>query len=201
MTRTTPAILLSTSILAIAASCGPTSEPAPAPDTVAESREVQQNEDAIIAEPVEVGPVAVEPAHGVQQADLRVKPEPLVSREEAERAAAQAPTRPASPNRVDPTPSAGGAGLWRADGRPVWWVDQSGWRDGRYSICAEAMGEDVRTARRNAIDAARREAKSALGGTIRDERVETAIVRSLASDATGKNRYVGYVRMTALRGE
>ena len=197
MTRTTPAILLSTSVLAIAASCGPSSEPTP--DTAAESREAQQNEDAIVAEPVEVGPVAVEPAS--QDADLRVKPEPLVSREEAERAAAQTPTRPASPNRVDPTPSAGGGGLWRADGRPIWWADQSGWRDGRYSICAEAMGEDVRTARRNAIDAARRDAKSALGGSIRDERVETAIVRSLASDATGKNRYVGYVRMTALRGE
>lgn len=197
MTRTTPAILLSASFLAIAASCGPSSDPTP--DTAAESRDAQQAEEAIVAEPVEVGPVAAEPA--VQEADMRVKPEPLVSRAEAERAVAQSPTRPASPNRVDPTPSAGGAGLWRADGRPVWWADQSGWRDGRYSICAEAMGEDVRTARRNAIDAARRDAKSALGGSIRDERVETAIVRSLASDATGKNRYVGYVRMTALRGE
>ncbi len=199
MTRTTPAILLSTSFLAIAASCGPATEPTP--DTAAESREAQQNEQPIVAEQVEVGPVAAGPAPGVQEADLRVRPEPLVSREEAERAAAQAPTRPASPNRVDPVPTASGGGLWRADGRPVWWADQSGWRDGRYSICAEAFGEDVRTARRNAIDAARRDAKSALGGSIRDERVETAIVRSLTSDATGRNRYVGYVRMTALRGE
>lgn len=199
MTRTTPAILLSTSVLAIVASCGPSTEPTPAPNTAAESREAQQNEQPIVAEEVEVGPVAAQPA--AQAADLRVRPEPLVSREEAERNAAQTPNRPASPNRVDPVPTAGGNGLWRADGRPVWWADQSGWRDGRYSICAEAFGEDVRTARRNAIDAARRDAKSALGGSIRDERVETAIVRSFASDATGKNRYVGYVRMTALRGE
>lgn len=182
--------------LALVASCGPSGDPTP--DTAAESRETQRNDDASAAAPVAVGPVAAEPA--VQQADLRVKPEPLVSREQAERDAAKAPARPASPNRVDPAPTAGGTGLWRADGRPTWWVDQSGWRDGRYAVCAEAFGDDVRTARRNAIDAARRDAASDLG-SIRDERVETAIVRAMPAGATGQAKYVGYVRMTALRGE
>ena len=109
-------------------------------------------------------------------------------------------SRPVSPNRVEPTPG-GTAGLWRADGRPTWWLDRAEWRDGRFTVCAEAFGSDVRAARRAAIEAARRDAASSLGGSLHDVRVDSALVRAISDEATGKSRYVGYVKLTALRGE
>ncbi|MGP1309037.1 MAG: hypothetical protein ACTS27_02430 [Phycisphaerales bacterium] len=199
MTRTLliAALLLCAPLTAV--SCGPESEPAP--DAAAEARQAESANGQAATEPdaapVEVGPVVAEPA--IEEADLRVRPEPLVTREEAE-AAEQARAAPPSPNRIQPTPATNSDALWRTDGRPTWWLDRAGWRDGRYTICAEAFGEDVRAARRAAIDAARRNAESTLGGTIRDERVETALVRAVPG-APSERRYVGYVRLSALRGD
>ncbi len=175
--------------LSMLSGCGPKDEPAP--DTVAEARDAQPaEEEVVVEEHVGIGP-------SLEEADLRVTPEQQIA--QAEQANAR-PTRPASPNRVEPA-EGGTAGLWRADGRPTWWLDQAGWRDGRFTVCAEAFGSDVRSARRAAIEAARRDAASAMGGAIRDARVDSALVRAISDEATGKSRYVGYVKLTALRGE
>lgn len=188
MNRPTAPLLFAMMFAAGGVSCGP--QGSPTPDSAAEARVAQPSP---APEPVEVGPVALEPA--LQEADLRVRAEPADDASQRV-ATAPAPAR-TSPNRVSPAP---GDALWRADGRPTWWADQPGWRDGRYSVCAEAFGADVRSARRAAIDAARRNASSSLGA-IRDERVETAIVRAVGSEGSGGSRYVGYVRLSALRGE
>jgi hypothetical protein len=169
--------------------CGPKEDPAP--NSVAEAREAQPEEE-VVMEAVEVGPT-------LEEVDLRVTPEQQNAQAQPANEAQSA--RSASPNRITTAPNAGSGGLWRADGRPTWWIDQSVWRDGRFTVCAEAFGSDVRSARRAAIDAARRDAASSLGGSIRDERVEAALVRAISDDATGKGRFVGYVKLTALRGE
>jgi hypothetical protein len=175
--------------MTILTACGPKEDPAP--DTVAETREAEPD-DEVLVEAVAVGPT-------LEEVDLRVTPEQ--QNERARAANESQPGRSVSPNRVTTAPNAGSGGLWRADGRPTWWIDQSVWRDGRFTVCAEAFGNDVRSARRAAIEAARRDAGSALGGSIRDERVDSALVRAISDEATGKGRFVGYVKLTALRGE
>lgn len=176
------------SLAALLASCGP--RPAPSPDAAAEAREAQ----AVAPEAVPVGPVPLEP--GSHEADLRVSAERSGGAPTPE---AQRSTPAPSPNRVSSGASSASSGVWREDGRPAWWVDRAGWRDGRYTLSAEALGDDVLSARRAAIAAARTEAARALGQGMRDERVESATVRRLTTDAPGRERYVGYVLMSALR--
>ena len=159
MTRTDRAVRLAAPLLAmgaVLASCGPSGSPTP--DATAEARETQ-----IEHERVEVGPMPLEAAP--QQADMRA----TAPRAEAPAAAAP-PARQPSPNRVSGANAVApsGSGVWREDGRPAWWVDRAGWRDGRYTLSAEAMGDDVLSARRAALAAARAEAQRTLGEGMRD---------------------------------
>ncbi|MBX3353266.1 MAG: hypothetical protein KF684_10055 [Phycisphaeraceae bacterium] len=181
-------------IAGLLAGCGPSAPPTP--DTTAEARAEIEHEQ------VEVGPMPLQSA--LQEADLRIRAEPATPGEEASREDAGRAAQSVSPNRVSGANAVSGSasGVWRADGRPTWWVDRPGWRDGRYLLSAEAMGDDVLSARRAALAAARADAERALGRGMRDERVESAIVRRLSTDspgAPGRERYVGYVRLSALR--
>lgn len=181
-------------IAGLLAGCGPAADPTP--DTAAEARAEIEHEQ------VDVGPMPLESA--LQEADLRIRAERASPGEDASPESTERAGQSVSPNRVSGANAVGvsGSGVWRADGRPTWWVDRPGWRDGRYLLSAEAMGDDVLSARRAALAAARADAERALGRGMRDERVESAIVRRLSTDspgAPGRERYVGYVRLSALR--
>lgn len=88
-----------------------------------------------------------------------------------------------------------GGAMWRADGRPTWWFDGAAREGDRIAIAAEAIAHDVVSARRQAVEngraALRRES-----GRGDEERVDAAIVKRLAGDGPGRERYVGYVRMS-----
>lgn len=89
------------------------------------------------------------------------------------------------------------ATIWRADGRPTWWIggvqrDEAG----AVRIAAEALADGVLDARRAAIQAG--QATLAQEGADPDLAVaERLAVRRLRGDAPGRERYVGYVLMSA----
>jgi hypothetical protein len=84
------------------------------------------------------------------------------------------------------------------DGRPEWWLHEPRWSDARLTICAEALGESVRDARRAAVDAGLEHLGALLEGEAKDAEVVVTTVRPLPvpADAPGGMRYVGYVMVT-----
>ncbi len=91
------------------------------------------------------------------------------------------------------------SGVWRADGRPTWWFDGVLEESGRVSVVSEAIARDVVNARRMALESARATLRRAVGEAL-GERVDAALVRRLAGDGPGRERYVGYVRLSCARG-
>ncbi len=87
----------------------------------------------------------------------------------------------------------------RTDGRPSWWLDEPSTTDGRVFLAAEALGPDVRAARRAAVDSAMASLERLLGAPPTDDRVHAALVCPLPSraDAPGASRFVGYVLVSA----
>ncbi len=96
--------------------------------------------------------------------------------------------------------TASGSKVWRADGRPVWWFEGVVEENGRVVVVAEAIARDVVSARRSALEGARAALQRACGGVV-EERVEAALARQLPGDGPGRDRFVGYVRMSCRRGE
>ncbi len=84
--------------------------------------------------------------------------------------------------------------------RPRWWVDDAIIEDGRILISAEALGRDVLTARRAAVDAGFDRLETAVQGEVLDERVIYTVVEPLPARSASRtgNRYVGYVLMSAV---
>lgn len=87
---------------------------------------------------------------------------------------------------------------WRADGRPVWWISAAQREGGRVRLAGEALADSVVAARRGAIAAAER--RLAQEGAGAGAVVERIAVRRLRGDAPGRERYVGYVLMSAPEG-
>jgi len=91
-----------------------------------------------------------------------------------------------------PTPGAPGA---RADGRPAWWLDEPLRQGGEVVVSAEALGADLRSARRAAVDAGLERLARELGAEPATWEIRAATVRPLrAIRAPGEvNRFAGYV--------
>jgi len=111
------------------------------------------------------------------------------------------PSGPGASGDAAPTPApveADRPAVRRPDGRPNWWLDAPLITDGRTTVTAEALGRDVRSAIRAAVDAGRRALTERLSVAPVDERIEVSTVRALAAPAGGESsaRYVGYVRMS-----
>lgn len=123
-----------------------------------------------------------------------VGPEPVTPRNQTTSREAT-PEAPA-PIRPETTPT----NAWRRDGRPVWWLAAPTRADGRLTLSAEAIADDVLAARRAAVDAGRaalgREIGGGAGAAV-DERIEAITVRRLGADRPGGERYVGYVLISA----
>ena len=94
---------------------------------------------------------------------------------------------------IAPTDSA------RTDGRPAWWVDEPQRASGRLYLSVEALGVDVRSARRAAVDAGITALTRALGHDPSDDRVHATTVRPLPhrGGANEGMRYIGYVLVSA----
>lgn len=89
----------------------------------------------------------------------------------------------------------GAAGVWRADGRPAWWFEGVHREGDRVVVAAEAMARDVVSARRGAVEQGRAALRRATGSGV-DVRVESTLVKRLAGDGPGRDRFVGYVRVS-----
>lgn len=114
------------------------------------------------------------------------------------RSETKADGKPRAPASGATTPADAEPSLWRADGRPVWWIDRAArGEDGRVAVTAEAFAGDVRAARRQAIEAARAALRRAAPGGHDDETVDSILVRVLPGDAPGRGRFVGYARASA----
>lgn len=114
------------------------------------------------------------------------------------RSEAKADDKPRAPASGATTPADTEPSLWRADGRPVWWIDRAARsEDGRVAVTAEAFAGDVRAARRQAIEAARAALRRAAPRGHDDETVDSILVRVLPGDAPGRGRFVGYARASA----
>lgn len=110
-------------------------------------------------------------------------------------AVAPAPPTPATePSAVTPDTDP----LWRADGRPTWWLSAPVRESGRIMLTAEAIAPDILAARRASISAARAALRALSARDIEGERVEAAVVRRLPGDAPGRDRFVGYARISAI---
>jgi len=129
------------------------------------------------------GPVFEPDAPAIAAADEPEADEPIVRDEAPEPEAVSAPRE-----RV----------------RPEWWIDRPHVDAGRLMVAAEALGEDVLTARRRVVDAARESLVRALGGaSAREERIDYVTVRPLprAVDAPGTARYIAFARISAAEPE
>ena len=130
--------------------------------------------------------------------------------------AQQAPVEPViivgppanAPDAVSPTPSAAAteqprtvtpSDLARSDGRPAWWIDQPQTASGRVYLSVEALGVDVRSARRAAVDSGIALLTKMLGHDPMDDRVHATTVRPLPhrGGANEGMRYIGYVLVSA----
>lgn len=87
--------------------------------------------------------------------------------------------------------------FWRADGRPAWWQGEARTVDGRMRVTVEAIGDDLASARRAAVDAGRAALVRAIGRAPRDERTEAVQMRRLAGEGPGRSRYVVYAMLSA----
>lgn len=89
----------------------------------------------------------------------------------------------------------------RDDGRPSWWFSQPRSEGVDLSLCAEALGADMRTARAAAITAAARRVRSTLDLPAESPdppmTINQAWVWPLPNATSGANRYAGYVLVTA----
>lgn len=89
----------------------------------------------------------------------------------------------------------------REDGRPSWWFSQPRPEGAELTLCAEALGADMRTARAAAITAAARRVRSALDLPAESPdppmTITQAWVWPLPNATSGANRYAGYVLVTA----
>jgi len=90
----------------------------------------------------------------------------------------------------------------REDGRPTWWFAEPIEEAGRVRICAEALGESMLDARREAVAASRGRARNALGlregVPLPDEQIERTWVWPLPSPSPGGARYAAYVELSVL---
>lgn len=117
-------------------------------------------------------------------------------------------SRDAAPQRADEAraaskePGASDGEGWSSE-RPKWWIDEPRTEEGRILLAAEALGADVLSARRSAVDAGWDALKRALADHPRDFRVEKTFLRPLSGDAGGTRsaRYIGYVLISAARSE
>lgn len=94
---------------------------------------------------------------------------------------------------VTPTDSA------RTDGRPAWWIDGPQTASGRMYLAVEALGVDVRSARRAAVDSGIDSLTRMLGRDPSDDRIHATTVRPLPHRG-GTNegmRYIGYVLVSS----
>jgi hypothetical protein len=85
--------------------------------------------------------------------------------------------------------------------RPSWWIDEPVSRSGRLSVAAEALGNDVLSARRLVVDAAREALAHALEGRpVADERIEYVAVQPLPRDpnVSGAARFIAFARISAV---
>jgi len=87
----------------------------------------------------------------------------------------------------------------RTDGRPAWWIDQPQTASGRVYLAVEALGMDVRSARRAAVDSGIDTLTRMLGHDPADDRVHATTVRPLPhrGGANEGMRYIGYVLVSA----
>lgn len=122
---------------------------------------------------------------------------PLVGEESAVGPrASEATAAPADPDAMaDSVESVAGSGVWRADGRPMWWFEGIRREGDRAAVAAEAIARDVISARRAALEQGREALRRATGEG-GDERVEAMLVRRLTGDGPGRDRYVGYVKLS-----
>ena len=92
-----------------------------------------------------------------------------------------------------------GSDTARTDGRPAWWIDQPQQASGRLYLSVEALGEDVRSARRAAVDSGIGALTRMLGHYPADDKVHATTVRPLPHRG-GTNegmRYIGFVLVSA----
>ena len=102
-------------------------------------------------------------------------------------------------NADDQPESVAPTDLARTDGRPAWWIDQPQTAAGRLYLAVEALGVDVRSARRAAVDSGIAALTRMLGRDPSDDRVHATTVRPLPHRG-GTNegmRYIGYVLVSA----
>ncbi len=87
----------------------------------------------------------------------------------------------------------------RTDGRPSWWIDGTERQNGEVLIAAEALGSDIRMARRAAIDAGLGRLERELGHSPDDWVVKATIIKPLRAvrGPESVNRFVGYVLIAA----
>lgn len=137
----------------------------------------------------------------------RPSPPPIIETPDAERAgpepvadtAQSASSEPASREaRAMPGPEARDD-----DGRPEWWLREPRWSEARLTVCAEALGESVRDARRAAVDAGLERLRTMLEREAEGAEVVVTTVRPLPvpAQAPGGMRYVGYVMVTVRTDE
>lgn len=147
------------------------------------------------AAPEQTTPPIIDPPPGEEIAG---PPLPAPSQTEAPREGAT--EQPAQPAPAEPiaTPRRPGR-----DGRPQWWLPEPRWSDSRLTACAEAMGESVLDARRNAVEAGLRRVRSLVEGDAPGAEVVIAAVRPLPVQAAAPSgmRYIGYVMVTVRTDE
>lgn len=89
----------------------------------------------------------------------------------------------------------------RDDGRPSWWFTGPRRSEAEVSVCAEALGPDMRRTREAAIEAGRARLRSELGLPGDEALPGMGVVRvwvwPLPNAQAGANRYAGYVLVTA----
>lgn len=103
-----------------------------------------------------------------------------------------------SQTSVDPEEVAG-TDTGRTDGRPAWWIDEPQEASGRLYLAVEALGVDVRSARRAAVDSGIGALTRMLGHDPADDKVHATTVRPLPHRG-GTNegmRYIGFVLVSA----
>jgi len=128
------------------------------------------------------------PASQPEEPLVQVGPPTSAPENEADEGAAEADADAlASPDRP------------RGDGRPSWWLDEPHTVSGRVYVAVEALGEDVRAARRSAVDAGVEALRRLLGRDPSDDRVHATTVRPLPHPGGARQgmRYIGYVLVSA----
>jgi hypothetical protein len=104
----------------------------------------------------------------------------------------------ASAIQVDPKRDRDGAKP-RSDGRPGWWLESPLRQSGEVRVAAEALGVDLRDARRAAIDAGLRLLGRELGAEPGEWVVEATAIKPLRAvrGSDSVKRFVAYVLMSA----